>query len=91
MGDMGDIFNDIREHKKMVRHHRANHYAHKLIAAGAVFLTEGVYRLGVFDCYPGKGYARHYQTNKRTSIEFVLKYNMCVNVKGQPDGTKKTV
>ena len=74
MGDMGEIFNAMREHKKERKHYLDVRYAHELIAAGAEFKTDGVYRLGDFDCYPGRGYARNYRTNKRTCIEYVIKY-----------------
>ena len=74
MGDIGEIFNAMRADKKERAHYRGNRYAAELSAAGAEFKTDGVYRLGDFDCYPGRGYARNYRTNKKTCIEFVIKY-----------------
>lgn len=74
MGDIGEMYNELRERRKQVAHYRGNRYAAELNAAGAEFKTEGVYRLGDFDCYPGRGYARNYRTNKKTCIEFVIKY-----------------
>jgi len=74
MGDMGEIFNSMREQRKEKKYYLSVRYAHELESAGAEFKTEGVYRLGDFDCYPGRGYARNYKNNKRTCIEFVIKY-----------------
>ena len=74
MGDMGEVFNAMRKKRQEAKHYLAVRYAHELDAAGAQFKTEGVYRLGDFDCYPGRGYARNYKNNKRTCIEFVIKY-----------------
>lgn len=75
MGDMREIFDAMRDRRKERRLYLGNRYAHELQAAGAVFKTEGVYRLGDFDCYPARGYARNYRTNQRTCIEFVIKYH----------------
>lgn len=74
MGDMKEVFDAMREIRKERQHYLGNRYAHELQTAGAEFKTEGVYRLGDFDCYPGRGYARNYRTNRRTCIEFVIKY-----------------
>jgi hypothetical protein len=74
MGDMGEIFRDMRADAKERGERRSESYEPQLEAAGAVFKTDGVWRLGDFDCYPSKGYARNYRTNSKTSIELVLKY-----------------
>jgi hypothetical protein len=74
MGDMGELFNLLRSQKKERAHYLGTRYTHELCAAGAQFKTDGVYRLGDFDCYPGRGYARNYRTNKKTCIEYVIKY-----------------
>lgn len=74
MGDMREVFEAMREHQKARHFNLARKYAYELMANGAVFKTDGVYRLGDFDCYPGRGYARNYRTNKRTCIEFVIKH-----------------
>lgn len=75
MGDMGEIFNAMKEHRKEQRQRNNQTYESRLEAAGARFLTDGVYRLGDFDCYPARGYARNYRNNRRTCIEYVIKYN----------------
>lgn len=72
---MGEIFNAMREHRKERQRKLSDGYEPALVAAGAEFKTDGVYRLGDFDCYPGRGYARNYRNNRRTCIEFVIKYN----------------
>lgn len=72
---MREIFDAMHKRRKERQLYLGNRYAHELQAAGAVFKTEGVYRLGNFDCYPARGYARNYRTNQRTCIEFVIKYH----------------
>lgn len=75
MGDIGDMYNELREHRRKVADKREQEYEPMLEKAGAMFMTLGVYRLGDFDCYPRRGYARNYRTNERTSIEKVIKYD----------------
>ena len=74
MGDMADTFRAMREYKKQKRWAVEFSWTRKLEDAGARFLTDGVYRLGDFDIYPAREYARNYRTNQRTSIAMVLKY-----------------
>lgn len=74
MGDMGETFNILKERRQMRREFNKQEYEEPLLAAGAKCLTDGVYRLGDFDCYPARGYARNYKNNRRTCIEFVIKY-----------------
>lgn len=69
MGDMADTYNALRQHQKEKRKNNETYWKSKIESVGAKFLTEGVYRLGDFDIYPTRGYARNYKTNKRTSIE----------------------
>jgi len=64
----------IQEHRKEQRRRNNQTYESRLETAGARFMTDGVYRLGDFDCYPAREYARNYRTNQRTSIAMVLKY-----------------
>ena len=71
---MADTFRAMREYKRQKRWKSEFSWTRKLENAGARFLTDGVYRLGDFDCYPARGYARNYRTNKRTCIEYVIKY-----------------
>lgn len=74
MGDMADTFRAMREYKRQKRWSSEFTWTRKLEDAGARFLTDGVYRLGDFDIYPARGYARNYRNNRRTSIGMVLKY-----------------
>jgi len=50
----------------------AEKFIEKLLEKGAEFKTEGVYRLGRFDFYPGKGNARDYKTNEYLTQEDAL-------------------
>lgn len=72
MGDMADTYNALRQYQKEKRKNNETYWKSKIDKVGAKFLTEGVYRLGDFDIYPARGYARNYKTNKRTSIERVI-------------------
>jgi hypothetical protein len=72
MGDMADTYKALRQHQKERRKNNETYWKNKMENVGAKFLTEGVYRLGDFDIYPARGYARNYKTNKRTSIERVI-------------------
>ena len=72
MGDMADTYNALRQYQKEKRKNNEAYWKSKIENAGAKFLTEGVYRLGDFDIYPARGYARNYKTNKRTSIERII-------------------
>ena len=72
MGDMADTYNALRQYQKEKRKNNETYWKSKIENVGAKFLTEGVYRLGDFDIYPARGYARNYKTNKRTSIERVI-------------------
>ena len=72
MGDMADTYKALRQHQKERRKNNETYWKSKIENVGAKFLTEGVYRLGDFDIYPARGYARNYKTNKRTSIERVI-------------------
>ena len=72
MGDMADTYNALRQHQNEKRKNNEAYWKSKIENVGAKFLTEGVYRLGDFDIYPARGYARNYKTNKRTSIERVI-------------------
>lgn len=89
MGDMREIFDAMREHRKQKQRDSNDRYTPKLQACGAMFMTEGVYRLGDFDCYPGRGYARNYRTNRRTCIEFVIKYKGDATKFPAPKGHEK--
>lgn len=42
----------------------------KLEKLGAVFKTDGVWRLGDDDFYPYKGWVRNFRTNKGCSIDY---------------------
>ena len=54
----------------------AEKFSQKLLAKGAKFMTEGVYRLGRFDFYPRKSNARDYRTNEFYTQDYALKlYN----------------
>lgn len=72
MGDMADTYNALRQYQKEKRKNNETYWKSKIENVGAKFLTEGVYRLGDFDIYPARGYARNYKTNKRISIERVI-------------------
>ena len=72
MGDMADTYNALRQYQKEKRKNNETYWKSKIENVGAKFLTEGVYRLGDFDIYPNRGYARKYKTNKRISIERVI-------------------
>lgn len=72
MGDMADTYNALRQYQKEKRKNNGAYWKSKIEKVGAKFLTEGVYRLGDFDIYTARGYARNYKTNKRTSIERVI-------------------
>lgn len=57
-------YNAEVKHIKKVPQEHANKFIEKLLSLGAVFKTDGVYRLGRFDFYPRKSNARDYRTNE---------------------------
>lgn len=73
-----------------LEHERARIIAHspdgivpKLEKLGAVFKTDGVWRLGDNDFYPYRGWVRNYRTNKGCSIDYF--FNVLEKKEGEGD------
>lgn len=73
MADMGEIFKEGKEIIKQVRANRESKYVPLLQKAGAIYKAPGIYRLGLWDCYPTKGFARHIKTNTKVKLINLLK------------------
>lgn len=73
MTELSEIFKEYQEIKQQERQKRFEYYEPILIKLGAKKMSEGVYRIGGFDCYPYKGSARNNKTGEmlpiRTAIE----------------------
>lgn len=57
MGDMGEIFNAMREHAKEKRAERKLKYSGRLVAIGAEPKADGVWQHKDWFLYPTKGFA----------------------------------
>ena len=74
MGDMGEIFNAMREHNKEVRANRKLKYCGRLVAIGAEPKANGVWQYKEWLLYPTKGFAMsRYNTKQRISLDKLLK------------------
>lgn len=74
MGDMGEIFRDMREHNKQVREKRKNKYEPLLEQIGAELKSDSVYQFKDWFLYPTKGFAMNkYNSKKRMSINDFIK------------------
>ena len=69
-------YNAEVKHIKKVSQEYANKFIEKLLSLGAVFKTDGVYRLGRFDFYPRKSNARAYRTNEFFEQEEALNVSL---------------
>lgn len=65
MGDMGDIFREMKEITKEKRKKRNEIYEPKLIELGAIKKSEAVYELDEWFCYPTKGFCMNKKNNKQ--------------------------
>ena len=69
MGDMGDIFNDMREHNREVRQNKREKFEPLLKEMGATEKSDGVWDFKNWLLYPTKGFAMH---KKHTDIRHPL-------------------
>lgn len=65
MGDMAEIFADMREHNKKIREKRSEKNIPKLQEIGAIEKQDGVWELDGWFLYPSKNFAM----NKRNQAE----------------------
>lgn len=75
MGDMGEIFNAMKEHNKQVREQKKNKYEPLLRQIGAVYKADGVWELNDWFCYPTKGFAMNKRTYKKQNLTMFIKLN----------------
>ena len=74
MGDMGEIFQVMKEHNKEVRAKRKLNYVGKLIAIAAEPKSDGVWQYKDWLIYPTKGFCMNkYNSKQRKSIDKFLK------------------
>ena len=75
MGDMGEIFQAMREHNNKVRQERNEKFEPLLIEIGAEQKSGSVYMKDDWFCYPTKGFAMHKRTYQKISLtEFIKRY-----------------
>lgn len=67
MGDMGEVFREMKVHAKKQRIKNYKKNIPQLKELGAVEKSAGVWRLGDIDFYP-KGWARNYKTGEKYSF-----------------------
>ena len=65
MGDMGEIFRDLKEYQKQKRNERNEKYYPQLIKLGAIEKSAGVLELEGWFLYPTKGFAMNKKNNKK--------------------------
>lgn len=74
MGDMGDIFRDMREYKKERRAERKLKYTGQLISIGAEPKADGVWQYKDWFLYPTKGFAMNrFNPKKRKNLDKFIK------------------
>lgn len=74
MGDMGEIFNAMREHNKKIREKNKLKWAGRLLAIGAEPKSSGVYQYKDWFIYPTKNFVMNrFNTDKRMSIKEFMK------------------
>ena len=72
MGDMGEIFNAMKEHNKKMRIKRNEKFEPLLIELGAEMKSGSIYQIGDWFCYPTKGFAMHKKTyEKKNLMKFI--------------------
>ncbi len=69
MGDMREIFDFMKEQYKERKEKRNSKYEPMLLELGAVKKSEGVYKLGDYFCYPTQGFAMHFKSYKKKSLD----------------------
>lgn len=73
MGDMGEIFRDMREASKERREKRKLKYTGKLIAIGAEPKSDSVWQHKDWFLYPSKGFVMNrFNSNQRMSLDKYL-------------------
>ena len=84
MGDMGEIFNAMKEHNKEVRIKKKNKYVPLLEKIGAKNKVGEIWEYGTdWFCYPTKGFAMHKRTYKKVNLDNFIKmnsYDDCLNI-----------
>ena len=84
MGDMGEIFNAMKEDNRIKRQKRDEFYSKIMEELGARYLNNSTWRLGEYNVYTSKGYVLP-KSNKGESIplQVFLKDNYNINVARQ--------
>ena len=73
MGDMGEIFNAMREYKKEKRAERKLNYSGRLVAIGAEPKANGVWQYKDWFLYPTKGFVMNrFNSKKRMNLDKFL-------------------
>ena len=65
MGDMGEIFRDMKKHNKQKRIENNNKWYPILINLGAIQKSDGVLQLNDWFLYPTKGFAMNRKNSKK--------------------------
>lgn len=82
MGDMGEVFQAMREHNKLVREKKNERFEPRLQKINAIEKSNGVYEKDGWFCYPTKGFAMNKKnTQQRMNLnKFIQQYE------GKQDG-----